>query len=130
MPIRFSLQPTARLITCSVEEIAIREDCRVLLDADMADRDFGTASTFYVTHAGSPGIRTWPTPELRAREVTDWFRLPAPCLWAVATWWTECFRMVRLRGIRTLGCGVEEAQFQKAACIEAGTAERRAYSAS
>jgi len=133
MPIRFSVHPTARLVTYSVEGKTTREDVRKFLDAVLADPDFERGYGFLGDRRKAGGDPDMAYVRAFAREVAGRARLLAPCRWAVAAPTSESFRMVRLWGILTLPCGVEAAPFMTPAegirWLVAGAPERRALAA-
>src|SRR5262245_25434688 len=110
MPIRFTVHPSARLVTYSVEGTATLDEAREFLDAVVAHPDFRRGFAFLGDRrmASEPDARYV---RALADEVQDRAHLLAPCKWAVAAPTAEGFRMVRLWSFQTLPSGVEAAPF-------------------
>ncbi len=111
MAIRFSVHPSARLVTYEVEGTATRDDAKEFLDAVLAHPNFERGFAFLGDRRGPGSEPDMTYVRAVAKEVQARASRLAPCRWAVALSTAAGFGAIRLCNLLTLESGVEMAPF-------------------
>ena len=111
MAIRFTVHPSARLVTYAVEGTTTRDDAREFLDAVLAHPNFERGFAFLGDRRGPDGEPDMAYVRAVAKEVRARASRLAPCRWAIALSTPAGFGAVRMCNLLTLESGVEMAPF-------------------